>query len=95
MFITSIVVITNISLRNVFVYSMHLLFETSFVRVLALIVKLISISSAVAFLVSQTDLLCILEAEVRNVKDTISALKVFNACSNPRSCLTIVEQRCC
>ncbi|KAL1563737.1 hypothetical protein AAHA92_06166 [Salvia divinorum] len=47
------------------------------VRVLALIVKLFSISSSVASEISKSNLLSLLEAEVRNTNDTLVTLSVL------------------
>lgn len=47
------------------------------VRVLALIVKLFSISSSVAAVVYNSNLLSLLEAEISNVNDTLAALSVL------------------
>ncbi|KAK4779272.1 hypothetical protein SAY86_006800 [Trapa natans] len=47
------------------------------VRVLALIVKLFSISSAVASVIFNTNLLSLLEAEIRNTDDTLVTLNVL------------------
>lgn len=46
-------------------------------RVLALIVKLFSISSSVASVVYNSNLLSLLEAELRNVNDTLVTLSVL------------------
>ncbi|KAK3035007.1 hypothetical protein RJ639_033385 [Escallonia herrerae] len=47
------------------------------VRVLALIVKLFSISSSVASVIYNSDLLALLEADVRNANDTLMTLSVL------------------
>lgn len=47
------------------------------VRVLALIVKLFSISSSVASVVYNSNLLSLLEAELRNMNDTLVTLSVL------------------
>ncbi|KAK2968417.1 hypothetical protein RJ640_004423, partial [Escallonia rubra] len=47
------------------------------VRVLALIVKLFSISSSVASVIYRTNLLTLLEADVRNANDTLMTLSVL------------------
>lgn len=47
------------------------------VRVLALIVKLFSISSSMASVVYNSNLLSLLEAELRNVNDTLVTLSVL------------------
>lgn len=56
---------------------LELLFFQGRVRVLALIVKLFSTSSAVATLVYNSKLLGLLEAEIRNVNDTLITLSVL------------------
>lgn len=47
------------------------------VRVLALVVKLFSVSSSVASLIHNSDLLNLLEAEVCNTDDTLVTLSVL------------------
>lgn len=47
------------------------------VRVLALIVKLFSISSSMASVVYNSNLLSLFEAELRNVNDTLVTLSVL------------------
>ena len=63
-------------MRTLYVSNIENLFQGR-VRVLALIVKLFSASSAAATLVHNSNLLGLLEAEVRNANDTLITLSVL------------------